>query len=34
MNVMFEEKRPFEYVRDDGPEDVLGKTMHRAGEAS
>jgi len=31
---MFDDTRPFEYVRDAGPEDVLGKTLHRAKEAS
>ena len=31
---MFGDKRPFEYVRDDKPEDTAGKVIHRSGEAS
>jgi hypothetical protein len=31
---MFGGQRPFEYLRDTGPVDSLGKTLHRAGEAS
>ena len=27
-------EHPFEYVREDAPEDSLGKTLHRSGEAS
>lgn len=31
---MFGGARPFEFVRVDAPEDAMGRTLHRAGEAS